>query len=206
MAEFTSDMTLDVATSVECIRCVHVYRMCTYVSVSQSVYDMCHTWYTDGFTRDIYICVTWRVQGGEDSNDALSRRWFFRERATNYRAFLREMTCKDKASYDSTLPCSVCTTQLCHVYGNPTTYCNTLQHICNTLQHTATHCNTLRHAATHCNTLADYKVIVGNLGMSHVTYGWVTSHTNESHHTWTTHERVTSYMNESRHTWTSHVT
>ena len=30
----------------------------------------------------------------------------FRERATNYRALLREMTCKDKASYDSTPPCT----------------------------------------------------------------------------------------------------
>jgi len=30
----------------------------------------------------------------------------FRKRATNYRALLREMTYKDKASYESSLPCS----------------------------------------------------------------------------------------------------
>jgi len=29
----------------------------------------------------------------------------YRKRATNYRAVLRKMTCKDKASYDSTPPC-----------------------------------------------------------------------------------------------------
>jgi len=31
---------------------------------------------------------------------------FFRKRATNYRALLREMTYKDKAFYDSTPPCT----------------------------------------------------------------------------------------------------
>jgi len=30
----------------------------------------------------------------------------FRKRTTNYRAVSREMTCKDKASYDSTPPCA----------------------------------------------------------------------------------------------------
>jgi len=30
----------------------------------------------------------------------------FRKRATNYRVLLRKITCKDKASYDSTLYCS----------------------------------------------------------------------------------------------------
>ena len=30
----------------------------------------------------------------------------FRKRVNNYRALLRKMTCKDKASYDSTLPCT----------------------------------------------------------------------------------------------------
>ena len=31
---------------------------------------------------------------------------FFRKRATNYRALLRKMTCKDKASYGSSPPCT----------------------------------------------------------------------------------------------------
>ena len=30
----------------------------------------------------------------------------FRKRATNYRALLRKMTCKDKASYDASQPCT----------------------------------------------------------------------------------------------------
>jgi len=34
----------------------------------------------------------------------------FRERATNYRALLRKMTYKDKASYEPSPPCTECTT------------------------------------------------------------------------------------------------
>ena len=38
----------------------------------------------------------------------------FRKRATNYRALLREMTYKDKASYGPSPPCSMC---LCFEFG-----------------------------------------------------------------------------------------
>ena len=84
----------------------------------------------------------------------------FRKRATNYRAILRKINHKDKASYGFLTP-----------YTGNLTICNTLQHTtCNTLQHTtcnptvhfkictssATHCkhttcNTLQHST--CNTL-----------------------------------------------------
>jgi len=36
----------------------------------------------------------------------LKLQFIFRKRATNYRALLRKMTYKDKASYDSMPPCS----------------------------------------------------------------------------------------------------
>ena len=58
----------------------------------------------------------------------------FRQRATNYRALLRKMTSKDKASYGSfandTAECRESIDR-----GHPIAHCNTLQHICNTLQH-----------------------------------------------------------------------
>ena len=103
---------------------------------------------------------------------------FFRKRATKYRALLRKMTCKDKASYGSSPPFTVwtkCMLQIhsansvaialvssirgvhsLHTFTRLPSHCNTLQHTathCNTLQHTATHCNTLQRTATHCNTL-----------------------------------------------------
>ena len=40
----------------------------------------------------------------------------FRKRATNYTALLRKMTCRDKASYDSTPPC-ICS-KLCRILQN----------------------------------------------------------------------------------------
>ena len=45
-------------------------------------------------------------QVGEDSLDALKLQVIFCKRATNYRALLRKMTCEDKASYESTPPCT----------------------------------------------------------------------------------------------------
>ena len=72
----------------------------------------------------------------------------FRKKATNFRALLKKMPHKDKASYGSSLPCM-----------RTPTFRNTLRCTathCNTLQHTAAHCNTLQHVATHsthCNAL-----------------------------------------------------
>jgi len=51
-------------------------------------------------------CTGWRRLIG-----CLKLQVIFRKRATNYRALLRKMTYKDKASYDSTPPC----TKICNV-------------------------------------------------------------------------------------------
>ena len=72
----------------------------------------------------------------------------FRKIATNSRgALLRKLTYKDKASYDSTPPCSL---QMQH----------TATH-CNTLHHTATHSNTLQHTAAHA--CGEVGLVCGNL-------------------------------------------
>jgi len=47
-------------------------------------------------------CTGWRRLVG-----CLKLQMIFRKRATDYRALLRKMTYKDKASYDSTPPCSI---------------------------------------------------------------------------------------------------
>jgi len=39
--------------------------------------------------------------------------FIFRKRATNYRALLRKMTCKDKASYVSSPPCTTTCIAVC---------------------------------------------------------------------------------------------
>ena len=53
------------------------------------------------FTRFIGAGGGWRRPTG-----CLKLQVIFRKEATNYRALLREMTCEDKASYGSSLPCS----------------------------------------------------------------------------------------------------
>ena len=104
----------------------------------------------------------------------------FRKRATNYRARLRKMTYRDKASRDSSPPymslyhsmAEFLQRYVCHHFEllledggfNTDTdmyvpsaavwfVCVVTAIHCNTLQHTATHCNTRQHTATHCNTL-----------------------------------------------------
>jgi len=67
-------------------------------------------------TRDQFVSTGLRRPIG-----SLKLHVIFRKRATNYRALLLEMTCKDKASNGSSPPC---------IHKHP-----------NTLQHTATHWN-----------------------------------------------------------------
>jgi len=115
------------------------------------------------------VCV---YTGWRRPIECLKLQVILRKRATNYRALLREMTHKDKASYGSSPLCS----QYPMVRSLPqhtglqhtATHRNTLQHtsplacvdslmlgcgrsISNTLQHTATHYNTLQHTATQCS-------------------------------------------------------
>jgi len=102
----------------------------------------------------------------------------FRTRATNYRTLLRKMIYEDKASYDSTPPCTQslqCPTQcamLCrmshvarsmrvwyYALQRAATLYNILQHTapyCKILQDTATHDNTLQHSATQSMRLRNY--------------------------------------------------
>jgi len=109
------------------------------------------------------------------------------------------------------------------------THCNTLQRIathCNTLQHTATHCTTLQHTTTysnalhhiptHCNTLClvlcaciSCDLIscdAGAIQMSHVTYKWVMSRTDESCHTCHTQMSHVSCVCISWHEWVTSPT
>ena len=57
-------------------------------------------------------CTEWRRYMG-----CLKLQVIFCTRATNYRALLREMTSKDKASYDSTPLCTDCTNDLSTTLG-----------------------------------------------------------------------------------------
>jgi len=107
----------------------------------------------------------------------------FCKRATNCRALLRKMTCKNKPSYASSPPCTTHTNELCRTYEQVVslhiwwvTYEWAMLHIrtsyewccsherimshsaafCNTLhdtEHLAAHCSTLQHTAAHYNTL-----------------------------------------------------
>ena len=101
---------------------------------------------------------------------------FFCKVATTYSALLRKMTYKDKASYDSTPPCT-CSANIRYYFfifkfsytlniplftheslprllrGSSAshctaTHCNILQYTYKTLQHTIIRCNTLQHIHT----------------------------------------------------------
>ena len=59
--------------------------------------DISHSQFDTGWRRPIGCLISWIT---------------FRKLATNYRALLRKMTYKDKASYDSTPPCTTVTCDL----------------------------------------------------------------------------------------------
>ena len=54
----------------------------------------------------MYTCIYTYHTGWRRPIGCLKLQVIFRKRVTNYRARLREITSKDKASYDSTPPCS----------------------------------------------------------------------------------------------------
>ena len=84
-----------------CVRaCVYIIRVpilfrVVYVSHSLSALHV-------SVSVCIYVCVCtgWRCCTG-----CLKLQVSFHKRATNYRALLRKITCKDKASYGSSPPC-----------------------------------------------------------------------------------------------------
>jgi len=101
--------------------CIHMWVF-TCQHISTRVYSCIHiwihiyTWYDSctGWRRPIRCLISWIT---------------FRKLATNYRALLRKMTYKDKASYESSPPCislvwlvyshvwyNWCMNELCHIY------------------------------------------------------------------------------------------
>jgi len=113
----------------------------------------------------------------------------FHQRATKYRSLLWKMTYKDKGSYGSSPPCTLCWRKwgylfwfawhnqlsiaqmdgLLHSHDSFTWLCSCATH-CDTLQRTATHCNALQPTATHCNALqhtATHTVQMNGLLHSH---------------------------------------
>jgi len=123
---------------------MHTHKFTTYIHVATRSDSTQHT-------VCVRACMT-QPHNISCSHSVSDRGWrrcirclklqvYFYKRTTNNRALLRKMTCKDKASYASSTPCSEFTA----------THCSTLQCTathCNTLQLTATHCNTLQHTAT----------------------------------------------------------
>ena len=122
------------------------------------------------------MCTGWRRPIG-----CLKLQVNFRRRATNYKALLRKMTSKDKASYASSAPCKResgdhwCVAACCSVLQCIAGCCGVMQGVIllcvmwkresgdhsassqDNAQITATHCNTLQHTATHCcNTLLQH--------------------------------------------------
>ena len=106
--------------------------------------------------------------GWQRTKGCLKTQVIFRKRATNYKALLRKMTHRNKASYESSPLCIMemtieipfqkalqCTATHCNALQCTATHCNALQCTtvhCNALQHTATPGNTRQHMATHGNT------------------------------------------------------
>jgi len=156
--------------------CVCMYVcICIYIYINMYINMHIHV-LDEGGLRHPVSGTGWRSLIG-----CLKLQVIFRKRATNYRALWRKITCKDKASSESTPPCSIIwgaastwatQTADCNILQHTPTHCSapnntgvstapdsllaTLQHAatrCNTLQHVATNCNTLHHIASHSNAL-----------------------------------------------------
>jgi len=101
-----------VCTCVCVCVCGHVYVcvcVCSCVCVCGCV--LC----TPGYVQlGAIYCIQCLVAGWRRLKWWLKLQVIFRKRATNHRALLRKMTCKDKASYDPTPPCTTCM----HRYGH----------------------------------------------------------------------------------------
>ena len=105
----------------ECIRADFCHQLCAC---------MCkYTWYNECIYMNLYVCMYVRVDfcpwiracmctytwycireydtGWRRHIGCLKLLVMFRKRATNYRALLRKLTYKDKASYDPTPPCMI---------------------------------------------------------------------------------------------------
>jgi len=83
--------------------CICVYRyLSTHIHSNTYIYIYIYR-HTDVDT------VWWRLIG------CLKLQFIFRKRATNYRALVRKMTSEDKASYESTPPCTKIYKCMCYM-------------------------------------------------------------------------------------------
>jgi len=78
-----------------------------YIYIYISIYIYIYIYIYVCTYRALYIYTGWRRRRG-----CLKLQVIFRKRATNYRALLRKITYRDKASYDSTPPCSKSNTSI----------------------------------------------------------------------------------------------
>ena len=95
-------------------------------------------------------CTGWRRPIG-----CLKLHVISRKRATNYRALLRKMTCKDKASHGPSPPCNsstlMCARALSHAHTHvPHMHTHAHTHIPH--MHTHAHTHSLSHPPTHLRT------------------------------------------------------
>ena len=76
------------------------------------------TIYINIIHRAIYrgICICVYITGWRRPIGCLKLQAIFRKIATNYRALLRRMTSKDKASYGSSTPCTIHRARDCPMY------------------------------------------------------------------------------------------
>jgi len=124
--------------------------------------ESCHTCVTHLIHTSTFCCTGWRRCIG-----CLKLQVIFRRRPTHYRALLREMTNKDKASYGSSPPCNA-----------PVTYEGVMSHIwMSHVIHMNESCHTYEWVMPHINESC-------HIWMVHATYEWVVPHMNESCHIW----------------------
>ena len=111
----------------EIMHMCQIMHMCEIIHICDRIIHKCKIKHTSQ-------CYTgWRRLTG-----CLKSQVIFHKRAVNYRALLRKMTCEDKASYESSLSCSVRALGTCHH-----TSINVCKHIMYTRDRFHSKCNIL---------------------------------------------------------------
>jgi len=103
------------STSLRFVLCIVYKYMCIWFAFSKSSRCILRYMYIYGAHSHIYICyfygayslrlggTGWRRLIGSPKLQII-----FHKRATKYRSLLRKMTYKDKGSYESSPPCTIC--------------------------------------------------------------------------------------------------
>ena len=81
----------------------YLYRMYMYIDIYIYIHIRIHIYIFLHKLSKSQLATEWRRLIG-----CLKLQVILRKRATNYRALLRKMTYRDKASHDSTPPCTKC--------------------------------------------------------------------------------------------------